>query len=65
MSTMTQAQADRIHERTMQIVADMRRRAESAACSGQWLIAADLNRLADSRERAGAHAHAGARIGRA
>ena len=65
MTNMTQTQADRIIERTARIVADMRSQADVAATQGLWLIAADLRRTADSRERAGMRAHVGARIGRA
>lgn len=65
MSTMTQAQADRIHERTATVVANMRREADAAQARGDVAGAESLRTLADSRERAGNRAHAGARIGRA
>lgn len=65
MTTMTQAQADRIHERTAKVVANMRAEADAAEARGDLTGALALRRIADSRERAGNRAHAGARIGRA
>lgn len=65
MTKMTQTQADRIHERTATVVANMRSQADAAEARGDIAGAETLRTLADSRERAGNRAHAGARIGRA
>lgn len=65
MSTMTSTQADRIHARTAEIVANMRRDADAAEAAGNLEGATALRTIADSRERAGNRARAGARIGRA
>ena len=62
---MTQTQADRIHARTAQTVQRMRHDADAAQAAGDHEGAAALRLLADSRERAGMRAHAGAVIGRA
>lgn len=65
MNTVTQTQADRIAARTAQIVSNMRRDADAAEAKGDIAGAEVLRTLADSRERAGARAKVGARIGRA
>jgi hypothetical protein len=65
MTTMTQTQADRIHETTARVVATMRAEADAAEARGDLAGAQAIRRIADSRERAGNRAHAGARIGRA
>lgn len=65
MNTVTSTQADRIAARTAQIVANMRAEADRLEAAGQTDLAAAQRRLADSRERAGARAKVGARIGRA
>ncbi len=65
MTNMTQTQADRIADRTAHIVATMRTQADALEASGDINSAQAMRTLADSRERAGAHARAGARIGRA
>lgn len=65
MNTVTATQADRIAARTAQVVAKMRRDADAAEAKGDHAGATALRTLADSRERAGARAKVGARIGRA
>lgn len=65
MNTVTSTQADRIAARTAQIVANMRRDADVAEANGDHAGAKALRDLADSRERAGARAKVGARIGQA
>lgn len=65
MNTVTATQAERIAARTAQIVANMRRDADAAEAKGDIEGATALRRLADSRERAGARAKVGARIGQA
>lgn len=60
--TVTAAQAERIAARTAAIVANMRRDADAAEARGDLKGATALRTLADSRERAGARAHVGARI---
>lgn len=65
MNTVTATQAERIAARTARIVAEMRQNADAAECAGDIEGAAVLRRLADSRERAGARAKVGARIGQA
>ncbi|MBN0040194.1 hypothetical protein JN535_08445 [Cellulosimicrobium cellulans] len=62
---MTSTQADRIAARTAAIVKKMRADADAAEAKGDHAGAAALRTLADSRERAGARAKVGARIGRA
>lgn len=64
-STVTQTQADRIAARTAQVVSKMRADADAAEARGDLKGATALRTLADSRERAGARAKVGARIGRA
>ena len=65
MNRVTQTQADRIAARTAQIVSKMRADADDAQARGDIDAAEALRRIADSRERAGARAKVGARIGRA
>lgn len=65
MRTMTQADANRIHEHTATLVANLRAQADAAEAAGNETGAASLRRLADSRERATLRARAGARIGQA
>jgi hypothetical protein len=65
MTTMTSTQADRIHARTAQIVARMRADADAAEKAGNLSGAQALRDIADSRERAGMRARAGAHIGQA
>lgn len=65
MSTVTSTQAARIAARTAQTVANMRADADAAEARGDVEGANALRRMADSRERAGARAKVGARIGRA
>lgn len=65
MTTMSKAQADRIHARTAAIVERMRNDADAAEARGDIAGATALRRTADSRERAGGKAHEGAVIGRA
>lgn len=65
MRTMTQADADRIHAHTAEVVANLRAQADAADAAGNAAGAASLRRLADSRERATLRAHAGTRIGQA
>jgi hypothetical protein len=65
MMILTQAQADRIHAQTATVVANMRAEADMAEANGNPIGAQTLRRFADSRERAGMRAHAGARVGRA
>lgn len=65
MNTVTSTQADRMAARTAQIVATMRADADAAEASGDFAGAKALRDLADSRERAGARAKVGARIGQA
>jgi len=65
MDIMTTAQAERVAQRTAQVVARMRSDADEAERRGDHNGAQAMRELADSRERAGRRAHAGARIGRA
>ena len=65
MNTVTSTQVDRIAARTAQIVANMRADADAAEAKGVTKGTQALRDLADSRERAGARAKVGARIGRA
>lgn len=65
MNTITSTQADRIAARTAQTVANMRTDADKAEARGDIEGATALRQIADSRERAGARAKVGARIGRA
>lgn len=62
MRTITATQADRIAARTAVIVANMRADADAAERAGDLEGAAALRMIADSRERAGARAHVGAKI---
>lgn len=64
MSTVTQAQADRIAAHTARIVANIRKDADTLEANGDHETAATLRRQADSRERAGSRAKVGAKIGR-
>lgn len=64
MSTMTQTQADRIHNITETVVARMRADADAAEAQGNTEGARAMRAIADSRERAGMRAHAGAKMGR-
>jgi len=64
MSTVTSTQAERIAARTAAGVAKMRQDADAAQARGNIEGAKALRDLADSRERAGARAKTGARIGR-
>lgn len=65
MSTITEAQAQRIAQRTASLVAKMRDDADAAEARGDLEGATSLRQIADSRERAGARARVGAKIGRA
>lgn len=64
-SQVTRPQADRIAARTAQVVANMRAEVDRLIIDGQHEEAMALAAFADSRERAGARAKVGARIGRA
>lgn len=64
MSTMTATQAAKIQDHTATLVAQMRSDADVAETAGNSEGARALRMIADSRERAGQHARAGARIGR-
>lgn len=79
MNTVTSTQADRIAARTAKIVATMRAEADALEAAGgpsdvldptypsitRASAVEDIRRTADSRERAGARAKVGAKIGRA
>lgn len=65
MNTITSTQAARIATRTAQTVANMRNDADKAEERGDIEGATALRQIADSRERAGARAKVGARIGQA
>ncbi|NOV96826.1 hypothetical protein [Isoptericola halotolerans] len=64
-SQVTRTQADRVAARTTQVVADMRAEVDRLIIDGQHEEAIALAAFADSRERAGARAKVGARIGQA
>jgi len=65
MNTVTSTQADRIAARTAAIVEKMRADADASEAKGDHAGAKSLRDIADSRERAGARAKVGARIGQA
>lgn len=65
MRIMTQVEAERIRSRTARVVAEMRAEARDLDAAGRHDDAAVARRIADSRERAGMRARAGAKIGRA
>lgn len=65
MRTMTEVEAQRIRAGTVHVVAKMRAEARDLDAAGHHGHAAVTRRIADSRERAGLRARAGAKIGRA